>query len=184
MSAAPQPLLGLSGIRMTIIDYTFSRAAPGPEEVDIIFDPFKDASFFTAYGKTPEEKRQCHSYRSMHRCVVAADIAARADRPCTKEVKETVDMWSRFVPKTNVVWLRYILCVLLLRANRKILPKSNKVAERLQNEMYRTLEGVANKLQSKKLLSSAKELLAVAEDNLWLSGEDTRGFRVQLEKEA
>ena len=93
-------------------------------------------------------------------------------------------MWSRFVPKTNVVWLRYILCVLLLRANRKILPKSNKVAEKLQNEMYRTLEGVASKLQSKKLLSSAKELLAVAEDNLWLSGEDVRGFRVQLEKEA
>jgi hypothetical protein len=98
---------------------------------------------------------------------------------------KNVDIWSRFVPQTNVVWLSYILHVLLFRADARIIPNSNEVAEKLQVQMYDTLEDVMNRLNvdSKTLPTSAKDLVCVAEANGWLTGEDLRGLKERLEAE-
>jgi serine/threonine-protein kinase haspin len=185
MAATPKSLLGLSGIRTTIIDYTLSRAASDPEKADIIFDPFKDASMFKAVGSSREDKRQFETYRSMQRCVVAAHVSpCKASKGFTKSGKN-IDIWSRFVPQTNVVWLSYILYVLLFRAHARIVPNSNEVAEKLQVQMYGTLEDVMDRLNvdSKTLPTSAKDLVCIAEANGWLTGEDLRGLKERLEAE-
>jgi serine/threonine-protein kinase haspin len=185
MVATPKSLLGLSGLRTTIIDYTLSRAASGPEKADVIFDPFKDASMFKAVGRNPEDKRQFETYRSMHSCVVAAHVSPRKACKGLSKLGKNVDIWSRFVPQTNVVWLSYILHVLLFRADARIVPNSNEVAEKLQVQMYDTLEDVMDRLNvdSKALPMSAKDLVCIAEANGWLTGEDLRGLKERLEAE-
>ena len=186
MLAAPGSLLGLSGIRTTIIDYTLSRAALGLEQADIIFDPFKDASVFLARGKSLEDTRQFDNYRHMHTCVLNAHHDAHGTGPSSKKKGPSVQLWSRFVPRTNVVWLGYILYVLLLRAGRKILENSNTVAQSVQEEMYSTLEDVMDELdvELEELPTSAKELLGVAESKGWLTGADVCGFKELLEKDS
>jgi serine/threonine-protein kinase haspin len=185
MSVAPRSLLGLSGIQLTIIDYTLSRAVSGPEKVDIIFDPIKDATIFTARSKKPEEKRQFETYRSMHSCMLAAELEVRGTSPSPRKKGKEIDMWSRFVPKTNIVWLSYILYVLLLRANGKIVPTSSRAAEGLQIQMYTALKEVMEMLDigSETLPYSAKELLEAAEAKEWLTEEDLRGLKERLEAE-
>jgi serine/threonine-protein kinase haspin len=185
MVVTPKSLLGLSGLRTTIIDYTLSRAASDPEKADVIFDPFKDASMFKAVGRNPEDKRQFETYRSMHSCVVAAHVSPRKACKGLGKLGKNVDIWSRFVPQTNVVWLSYILHVLLFRADARIVPNSNEVAEKLQVQMYDTLEDVMDRLNvdSKALPMSAKDLVCIAEANGWLTGEDLRGLKERLEAE-
>jgi len=182
MSATPKSLLGLSGIRTTIIDYTLSRAASDPEKADIIFDPFRDASLFKAVGINPEDKRQFETYRSMQSCVVAAHVSPRKG---FSKLGKNINIWSRFVPQTNVIWLSYILHVLLFRADARIVPNSNEVAEKLQVQMYDILEDVMDRLNvdSKTLPTSAKDLVCIAEANGWLTGEDLRGLKERLEAE-
>lgn len=185
MAATPRSLLGLSGLRTTIIDYTLSRAASDPEKADVIFDPFKDASMFKAVGRNPEDKRQFETYRSMHSCVVAAHVSPRRACKGLSKLGKNFDIWSRFVPQTNVIWLSYILHVLLFRADARIVPNSNEVAEKLQVQMYDTLEDVMDRLNvdSKALPMSAKDLVCIAEANGWLTGEDLRGLKERLEAE-
>jgi serine/threonine-protein kinase haspin len=185
MSAAPKSLLGLAGIRTTIIDYTLSRAASDPEKADVIFDPFRDASLFKAVGVNPEDKRQFETYRSMQSCVVAAHVSPRQRGKGFSKLGKNVDIWSRFVPQTNIVWLSYILHVLLFRANARIVPNSNEVAKKLQVQMYDTLEDVMNRLNvdSKTLPTSAKDLVCIAEANGWLTEEDLMGLKERLEAE-
>ena len=186
MEAAPASLLGLSEIRTTIIDYTLSRAAAGPEKTEIICDPFRDAALFKAHSKDPEEKRQFDNYRRMNELVIAAYLAVRGTGPSPKKSQKQVQLWARFIPKTNVVWLGYVLYVLLLRANGKILASSNKIAENLQEQMYEKLEDAMVELDAalEDLPSSARMLLALAQSRGWLVEEDVRGFKEQLEKEA
>jgi serine/threonine-protein kinase haspin len=185
MSAAPKSLLGLSGIRTTIIDYTLSRATTDPEKADIIFDPFHDASMFKAVGANPEDKRQFETYRAMRSRVAAAYISPRKAGRGVSKLSQNADIWSRFVPQTNVVWLSYILHVLLFRADARIVPHSNEVAEKLQVQMYDTLEDVMDRLNvhSKTLPTSAKDLVCIAEANGWLTREDLRGLKARLEAE-
>jgi serine/threonine-protein kinase haspin len=186
MSAAPTSLLGLSRIRTTIIDYTLSRVAQDLEKKDIIFDPFRDASIFKATSKKLEDKRQFETYRSMHNCMLAAQFEARGTGPSPKKKGKEVDLWSRFVPKTNVVWLGYILYVLLLRANGRILPNSSEEAEKLQTRMYAALKDVMDTIdvQLEELPTSAKEFLEVTEANEWLTREDLKSLKEKLEAEA
>lgn len=185
MSAAPRSLLGLSGIRTTIIDYTLSRATQDQDKASVIFDPIKDVSIFTAIGRKPEDKRQFETYRSMHTCMVEAHLAACGTGPSPRKKGKEVDLWSRFVPKTNVVWLSYILYVLLLRADDKIIPNSSKAAKGLQTRMYATFKNVMSVLdvQSETLPTSAKQLLGIAEANEWLTEEDIKSFKEKLESE-
>jgi serine/threonine-protein kinase haspin len=185
MSMAPRSLLGLSGIQTTIIDYTLSRAVSGSEKVDIIFDPIKDATIFTARSKKPEEKRQFETYRSMHSCMRAAELEVRGTGPSPRKKGKEIDMWSRFVPKTNIIWLSYILYVLLLRANGRIVANSSRAAEQLQIRMYTALKDVMKMLdiRSETLPCSAKELLEAAAAKEWLTEEDLRGLTERLEAE-
>jgi serine/threonine-protein kinase haspin len=186
MSATPTSLLGLSGIKTTIIDYTLSRAAQDAEKRVIIFDPFKDATIFKARSKKPEEKRQYDTYRAMQRCVRAVDLEARGTGPKPKNAGKQAGMWSLFAPKTNVAWLGYILYVLLLRAKGRIIPNSSEVAESLQIRMYSSLKDVMAMLDvdEDKLPTSTKELLEIAESSQWLNGEDLMGIKERLETEA
>lgn len=186
MSAAPMSLLGLSGIKTTIIDYTLSRAAQDREKGDVIFDPFKDGTVFTARSKKPEEKRQYDTYRTMHRCVRAVCLEARGTGPGPKKKEKQAEMWSLFAPKTNVAWLGYILYVLLLRANGRIIPNSSEVAESLQIRMYSSLKNVMAMLdvEEGKLPTSTKELLEIAESSQWLNAEDLIAIKERLEAEA
>ena len=184
MSTAPTSFLGLSGIKTTIIDYTLSRAAQDPEKRDIIFDPFKDPTLFAARSRKPEERRQYNTYRKMQRCVRAAGLEARRGGPKPKKGK--ADIWSLFVPKTNVAWLGYILYVLLLRAKGRIIPNSSEVAASLQVRMYSSLKEVMAILDVRedKLPASTRELLEMAESRQWLNEEDLMGLKERLEAEA
>jgi hypothetical protein len=122
----------------------------------------------------------------MHNCMLAAQFEARGTGPSPKKKGKEVDLWSRFVPKTNVVWLGYILYVLLLRANGRILPNSSEEAEKLQTRMYAALKDVMDTIdvQLEELPTSAKEFLEVTEANEWLTREDLKSLKEKLEAEA
>ena len=180
MKVLPKSLLGLSGIRTTIIDYTISRARLDMEKPNVAYDPMKDSNMFNSQGKTFEERHQFEAYRHMRTCIDGAEAHALETR--LKLKKSSVQKWSRFVPRTNVIWLRYILHVLLYRADQHRLADSCTFSEALQVGMYADFARVIRLLEKETSLqpNSAKHLLFLAEENGWLHSEDIRLFKQRL----
>ena len=181
----PDSVLCLSGVRTTIIDYTFSRAALDPERTDIAYDPMKDSSLFNSVGKGFEQALQFDTYRRMRKVVNTAERNALGEN--TKLKKTDVQKWSRFVPQTNIVWLNYLAQVLLTRANDQIVPSTNSSSEKLQKEMYQTFRAVADALDDDDptvLPKSARHLMEMAQPQGWLTSVDIQALKEKLEQES
>lgn len=183
MSETPKHILGLTGIRTAIIDYTLSRAAMSEDKSDVIYDPMEEESLFKAVGKGLEEKRQFRTYRAMRKCVEAALKEAYKSN---RDVKlPQVPKWAQFVPQTNVIWLGYILFVLMKRAKERIVSRSSVFAADLQGKMYATLAVVSGILDGKEgeLPRSANKFLETAQEKGWLTVEDIEAYKERLVNE-
>ncbi|KAI8611896.1 hypothetical protein BC830DRAFT_620306 [Chytriomyces sp. MP71] len=88
----------LEGVKVTIIDYTLSRCEHGDR---LYFNKMDDESFFTGEGDY-----QFDIYRMMR--------------------EETDGAWDAFFPKTNLMWIGYLLYKLL---KAKSLPHAGSVAK-------------------------------------------------------
>lgn len=141
---------GSSGIRPTIIDYTLSRARHLDQHLDqqkeqtekakdftIIYDPFRITGIFTGQGKTAEEKSQRQTYRKMLAHAMAVEKESHAQDPSRQNKK--ADKWARFMPRTNAIWLSYLLSTLLSRSSYQILQNSSPVSKDAQVGIYQTM---------------------------------------------
>jgi Haspin like kinase domain len=183
MSATPDVVLGISGIRTTIIDYTLSRAAK-EDSSTVIYDPMKAISIFKGVGQTPEQKYQFETYRNMRKCAVEFDKNARKSAPAAE--KGPIDKWSHFIPRTNCLWLGCLLFTLLYRARERFLTQSSDTSRRLQGRLYTILEEMLQLLEetdSEKQPQSAKDLLVIAERNQWVTSKDLTALKSKLEEE-
>lgn len=172
--------LGLAEIRVTLIDYTLSRARM--EDQSVAFVDLKDSKFlFPKPGQEPVNIQQ-RAYAQMRDAVRAASAAAGTSK------KED---WSLFAPRTNIAWLSYLLATLLQRLDHKVPEASNEACEQAQTVMLGKLQGVLGALEKAARggdgenagFGSAGELLEGALGSGWLRREEVEWYVQQLESE-
>ena len=90
-------------LEVTLIDYTLSRVTL--EDSEKINNSMDDDDLFNGQGKNKVDRQQYNTYRHMRDIVkdhMGLPLKAKSD-----------NLWSRYFPKTNLVWLHHILFVLL-----------------------------------------------------------------------
>ncbi|KAM0756244.1 hypothetical protein T439DRAFT_320942 [Meredithblackwellia eburnea MCA 4105] len=97
-STSASALSGRPGVKVTLIDFTLSRARNGEDGDSVLFDAFEDECIFEGDGDY-----QFDIYRAM-KLVVGGD-------------------WERFEPFTNLLWLHYLSRKLLF--SKKLKPPSS-----------------------------------------------------------
>ncbi|KAK2740640.1 hypothetical protein FQN57_006009 [Myotisia sp. PD_48] len=131
------PCLGLSGLETTIIDYSLSRADLQPESYDmsncnleqlIAWTDLDRKEIFDAIGRDEDEKLLRNTYRSM-RLEVYSDTFSG-------EQYFGPERWKTYNPRTNLVWLAFILATLLNKCRTKNLlpPRRQPLGERTANK--------------------------------------------------
>ncbi|KAJ9681659.1 hypothetical protein PVL29_017851 [Vitis rotundifolia] len=97
------------GLSISIIDFTLSRINTG--EAILFLDLSSDPELF----KGPKGDKQSNTYRKM------------------KEITE--DFWEGSFPKTNVLWLQYLVDILLLKKSFKRTSKDERELRSLKKRM-------------------------------------------------
>ncbi|KIX05882.1 uncharacterized protein Z518_03855 [Rhinocladiella mackenziei CBS 650.93] len=192
MTAEPDVTLGLSNLEVTVIDYTLSRAHVGNDSSGgdpIVFDPIVYWEQNDIEGRTEAEKRQYDTYRTVRDWAKTTEICVQARAELDGVELEPMDKYMRFLPKSNVMWLGYLLADMLSRnkgeGRAACLPGSSRAAKRLQMNIWRTLEqveGYINGTTPTLMPESARELLDTAVDQKWLTPADIAAFKSQVEE--
>lgn len=166
--------LGLTGIRVTLIDYTLSRAKL--QDGTVAFMDLKNKKFlFPPASKDPATLQQ-RAYYQMRDVVRAASGGKTED-------------WSRFVPRTNIVWLAYLVEKLLGCQAIEVVEESNEYCAEAQSAMREKLRNVLQVLKVSTGeeggggVNSAGELLQLALERLWLNKSEVEWYTQQLESE-
>jgi serine/threonine-protein kinase haspin len=190
MDEEPEVILGLSNLEVTIIDYTLARATIGDVT---IFDPMEywDHDYVEVEGESEGEKRQFKTYGAVRDLVAKADAEAMALAQLEGADYKAINKYERFVPRSNVLWLRYVLADLLARGGGSCggrgayVPGSSKAAKKLQLELWRGLEEVEAYLRGTTatlLPTSADDLIGMAVEKGWLAEGDVAAFKAQTEQ--
>ncbi|KAI1611441.1 non-specific protein-tyrosine kinase [Exophiala viscosa] len=176
----PEVALGLSNLQVTIIDYTLARAKIGEE---VLFDPIADWEEDRLNTGPEIDLLQFATYRKVR------DWAKEVQAEVLANVEGTeVDKYARFLPKTNVVWLSYLVRALLLRRglakSTTLGNDSQSAAGRLQSLLWSGLEAVAEIVGKAFPLipESAAGLLETALSSGWLTTADVEAFRARMEE--
>jgi serine/threonine-protein kinase haspin len=188
----PEVILGLSNLQVTIIDYTYSRATiPTKAEGEVvIFDPIEcwDTDAKEVETDTESDKLQYRTYGMVRELAKTAEADAIAAAQVSGIEYQAVDKYERFIPKSNVLWLRYVLVDLLAKGGSgrgASLPGSSRTAKRLQLELWKTMGEVESYLSGTSgvtLPASADELISMAVEKAWLGEGDVAAFKEQTEE--
>lgn len=188
MKDEPEVKLGMSNLSITIIDYTLARAKISDGEGElVVFDPilFWDAN--DVEGETKSDATQYDTYRKVRDWAKTTEQEAEAQAQLDGIDHQPVDKYSRFLPKSNVIWLGYLVTDLLLRRKEgrgAYVQGSSRAAKKLQLKLWKTLEAVdayINKTTPTLLPRSADDFLSVAMEQGWLTSADIEAFSAQLE---
>ncbi|KAJ4512849.1 hypothetical protein HRR78_005719 [Exophiala dermatitidis] len=188
MEEEPEVTLGLSNLQVTIIDFTFARAKVGQDsdEARVVFDPIEYWEDCSARGQSESDNKQYDTYRKVRDWAKVVEDRAKATAALEGVGYLDVHKYARYLPKSNVMWLGYLIGDLLSRSavgRGACLPGSSRAAKRLQLNIWRTLEGVnayVNAQNPTMMPESASDLLATSVSNGWLSHADLAAFRDQL----
>jgi serine/threonine-protein kinase haspin len=177
MKERPEALLGLSGLEITIIDYTHSRMK-NSKTGDVLYNPEGPftSSELEEYGRDTESCDQM-------------DTVGKAERWMVQHAIQTgVDKYASFTPKTNVIWLAHVLRQLTLQAGNskrwKTIPGSSREAKKVQAEIWKSLNETLKCIGSDDLDSlpaSAEAFTHLAVSRGWLSQEDFAAFLDRLD---
>ncbi|OAG39552.1 hypothetical protein AYO21_06196 [Fonsecaea monophora] len=190
MSDRPQVVLGMSNLQVTIIDYTLSRARinAGDDSDIIVFDPM---SYWETEAYNPEneaEKRQWRTYRRVREWARAAELEAKGGAELEGLKYEARDKYERFLPKSNLFWLGYLLADMLAKTSAgrgATLPGSSRAAKTLQLELWGKLMEVStylNNVTPTLLPVSTDDLIAEAVEKGWLAPAEVAAFKAQMEE--
>ena len=145
--------LNRTGMEVTLIDYSLSRAVSGPEKISF-YDLKKDKHIFKGQGDF-----QYDIYRYMAQAVGEKT-------------------WEEFVPETNVLWLYYILEKLLLVTKelseeaRNIKKGKWTVTAQMRNALQNLEQEIAPGSMNSWELRSAGNCLDMAVERGWFLAED------------
>ncbi|KAJ9609038.1 hypothetical protein H2200_006809 [Cladophialophora chaetospira] len=188
MKEKPAVILGLSNLEVTIIDYTLSRATVGG---NVIFDPMEywDHEYKEDPRESAGEERQYKTYAAVRELLISAEAEAMAFAELEGSSYKPINKYERFVPKSNVLWLRYLLAEVLARGGGGgrggCLPGSSRAAKKLQVEMWETLEEVfayLNGTTAGLLPASADDFVGTAVEKGWLAEGDVVAYKAQVEE--
>lgn len=180
MTETPLAVLGLSGLEISIIDYTHSRMRDFVSG-NILFNP--DAPF------NPTELEEYGHGR--HPCdqmdtVIKADTWMRQQHT-TQKPNESPPLYSEHTPKTNVIWLSHVLAQLTKHAiisnQYSSIKGSSATAKRLQAGIWKRLGEALDAINSSDLdllPASAEDLLLRGIDKGWISKQDVDVFEERL----
>jgi hypothetical protein len=159
--------LGLTNIRVTLIDYNLSRATVNG---NVMFNNLKGNRHLVPLGRA--ETTQQWTYTRQKQAVRDASGRGKED-------------WSLFVPKTNIAWLLYLL---ELHTEIDYIKGSNEHCDAAQDEVSEKLEAAQDALESSFEdnalgLASAGEFLKLAMARLWVGEEEVKAYKERLESE-
>lgn len=192
--------IGFTGLETTIIDYTLSRAtmvregqadgvaedakAKGKEDV-AFFDLATDPAIFEGDG---EVEYQYDIYRYMRAILYTDDPLASpsSSDEVFEKVRQSKATWRDYCPKTNVLWLHFVLLKLMETmvesALEEVLEEGENEREARRKE--KTLRAALKKMEKKlrltalrgeNALSSAGALVQYAVEQGWLDEQDVIG---------
>ena len=137
MRCAPKRLLGLSGLQISIIDYTHSRMRDA-ESNEILFNP-ESAHSAEDLARYRRKRQPCDQKDTILK--VEEWISTTYERQ-----KEDVAKFQGFTPKTNVIWLSHVLFALTKHVvpgkRQTCVPRSSAVAKDVQKAIWETLAAV------------------------------------------
>lgn len=191
MTEKPEAILGMSNLDVTIIDYTLSRVTIRSETGDdvVVFDPMEywEQDFTGEEGGSEIDNHQWRTYAAVREWAKGKEAEAQALATPEDADHKGRDKYARFIPKSNVLWLRYVLADVLARGGGGgrggSLPGSSRAAKKLQGEVWRTLEeasGYLNGTAAMLLPESADDLVALAVERGWLASADVAAFEAQI----
>ncbi|KAI9879779.1 MAG: hypothetical protein M1830_007221 [Pleopsidium flavum] len=167
--------LGFSGLVVTLIDYTLSRADITPDHV-AFYDLEKAEGFFDQHGDV-----QYEIYRHMRAEVCLGDpMSSYAE--IEAGIKKAVGGWRGFHPRTNLLWLYYLRKLMLRSPAPESVKKrtaAGKRAQQLCDLLGERLDSIFEKLAPENMsqceLSSAGDLVEYAISKGWLNDGDLTG---------
>ncbi len=195
----PEVLLGLTGLKITVIDYTMSRLrmrGKGGSEGWVLFNP--ESAWSGSEGEGVEDgvgdgrilgqgDHQSLTGQRMRR------LAQLESQPVlTQEIIPgrppgvQSNKWSHRIPQTNVLWLAHLLYQLLQQAGPRPrhLAGSSPYAKKLQARIWKGLREVLSFIdRDKPEAGSTVDLLSVAIEKGWLRERDVEGFKRALNEE-
>ncbi|GAM40744.1 hypothetical protein TCE0_039r13331 [Talaromyces pinophilus] len=119
---------GISSLETTIIDYSLSRAelrlTNDPEEqVDVASTDLDSKGLFDAVGRDEDEILQRNTYRFMRAQLYTG-------LPLTEEKPPAIPgIWADYAPKTNLIWLLFILKMLVKQIEHKDYTLHNNIPQ-------------------------------------------------------
>lgn len=187
MEKKPEIILGLSNLEVTIIDYTLSRAVVGNR---VIFDPMEywDRDYEEGANENEGEKRQYKVYSVVRELAMGAEAEVMAQARQEGSEYKAINKYERFIPKSNVLWLRNLLVDLLsMRADGRgaCVPGSSRAAKKLQMELWGVLEGVVaylNGTAASALPAGADAFIGMAVEEEWLGEGDVAAYMAQIQE--
>lgn len=186
MTQEPEVKLGLSNLQVTIIDYSLSRAKiNGKEGEMVVFDPIEEWEEDLYHPGDEIDQVQFATYRKVRDWARAAQAQGEALASIAGTEVDRVDKYALFLPKSNVMWLGYLVRALLWR--RGGLAKSatpgniSQSAGGLQSLLWSRLEAVADNVGGAPTLipESAADLLETALSLGWLTKADLEAFEAE-----
>ena len=88
---------------ITLIDYTLSRATL--DDGEILANQMRDKSVFEQTSDIEPDRSQFEMYRTMRKVVVGSSAGRKGE----------IENWSKFIPKTNLLWLYHNLQILSMQ---------------------------------------------------------------------
>ncbi|KAF2398075.1 hypothetical protein EJ06DRAFT_121964 [Trichodelitschia bisporula] len=190
--------LGFTGLEVTVIDYTLSRAemplppgasGDGEESAEVAyFDLETEEAIFEGDG---DVEYQYDIYRYMRSAMYFSDPLARFD---AKKAEGTGRKWLGFHPQTNLVWLHFVLRQLLANFpawsqedEEAKMAKVGVLGEKEDVVMARqkmvALEAALRQMEAmldvssmpREGLACVRDLVAIALEEEWLGEEDVVG---------
>ena len=192
--SGPRQTACLSNLRPTIIDYTLSRSLvpkqdtggfkilqekegdspyPPKEAMELSWNAETSWSEFKNHPNSDrtEDEEQCRTYGRMQACIEERAAAEKVTGP---------GKYKLFAPKTNVVWMMYILWVLVKRGKGRLI-EGGFTEE--QEEMWGVLRRILDayhQCEVAELPDGLWGFVKVARERDWLTLEDATFYRHAL----
>lgn len=167
------PILGRSGLEITVIDYTLARMKT---EDEVMYHPGGIGN-----GSISKDQHASHQSRAIRR---ARDWCAKehARLVAAGGGEEVGEKWALFAPKSNVIWLGHVLYELLGRGV-EVKEATAAADEALQRSTGAVLREILAAIEAEALEdvpASADALVNTAMEREWLAESDVKAFIAEL----
>ncbi|KAI9367528.1 hypothetical protein BJX61DRAFT_527874 [Aspergillus egyptiacus] len=117
---------GLSTLATTLIDYSLSRAElvmdGSPESIEVTSSDLDKKQIFDAIGQDEDDALLRDTYRHMRATLYNGNPLD------TQKTPGVPGIWAEYAPRTNLVWLRFLLVMLLKNKRPEVQPRATQTS--------------------------------------------------------